>query len=152
VCPGPIPQDPAIILFREGRPDIFQAHGILEPHGVPIDPTSREIYITLDNEEGVVFAASLIPGDLFPGATTLRFRDRNALKGLGRRFGLYEFKMQYRARFDRWYFSFKAYADMSRATTPNMVLQVQIGDRGWVSNTPWKRTARGWRSQFPVAN
>jgi hypothetical protein len=47
-----------------------------------------------------------------------------------------------------WYFRFRAYGDLSAADDPNMLLQLQIGDQGFISTEPWVRTANGWRSRF----
>lgn len=53
-----------------------------------------------------------------------------------------------RRRATTWFFQFKAYGDLSGATDPDMNLQLQLGDQGFISNAVWEPTRRGWRAVF----
>jgi hypothetical protein len=151
---APLRQDPARIVFREGLPDRFTAHGIIDAQGIPMDPTSEEVFVLLaDDAGGVIYAGSLISGDFTPTDTAgrrLKFSDRPAMQGAGKRFGLSRFSLRYSPKTDSWKFAFAAYGDLSGATSPNMKLQVQVGSRGFLSHAPWRQTATGWVSNFQV--
>jgi len=147
-------QDPARIVLREGQPDRFSAHGILDANGIAIDPASEEVFVLLaDDAGGTIYAASLIRGDLTAtssAGTRLRFADPTAAEGGGTRFGVARFRIRYRAKSDSWKFAFSAFGDLSKATSPNMKLQVQVGNRGFLSHAPWRQTSTGWVSNFQV--
>ena len=146
-------QDPGIIRFgRNGGLDVFHGQGIIEAAGETIDATSQEVFLLLTNDDGVIYKASLIPGDLTPNSSgrLLDFVDRGAKKGNGKRWGVESLRMIYRSRTDRWSFRFRVFADMSAATTPDMRLQLQIGSNGFISEQPWTQTTRGWRTRFRV--
>jgi hypothetical protein len=142
-------QDPAIIRFGppgEAR-DLLRAHGLIVPQS-PIDPLSQEVFIMLTDSTGIVYRGSLIAGDLLGrgAGTRFEFTDQTARRGAGKRFGIY--RLSLRRRPSTWFFSFTAYGDLSGATDPDMNLQLQIGDQGFISDAVWERTRSGWRAVF----
>jgi cysteine-rich repeat protein len=145
----PMAQDPAIIRFGspgEGR-DSLRAHGLIRPVE-SIDPAGEEVFIMLTNLDGIIYRGSLIAGDLVPNASggRLSFKDTLARRGEGSRFGIYRITLRQRPK--TWFFTFRAYGDLSAATDPNMNLQLQVGNQGFISNAVWEPTRNGWRATF----
>jgi hypothetical protein len=137
-----IGRDPSVIRFgRPGKPDLFKSHGNVVPTA-SFDIASQEVAWVLSNSHGIIYGGSLIPGDLIlKGPHAYYFTDLGALKGTGKRFGIFKAKV--------WgtgsvYYKIKAYGDLSSATEPQMPLQFYIGDQTFIVDTTWRKTSHGW--------
>ena len=139
----PVEDDPARIIFREGKLDVLRIHGALTP-ATPIDPATEGFAVALRNADGLLYRAAVLPGDL-RGRRRLTFLDRGAPAG-GLRDGLYKVSLLREGA--RYHFGVQAYADLSRATLADMTLRIDIGDDVFVKEAEWRRTRAGWRLTF----
>ena len=120
---------------------LFKSHGNVVPTA-SFDIARQEVAWVLSNSQGIIYGGSLIPGDLVPkGANAYYFTDLGALKGTGKRFGIFKAKV--------WgtgpvYYKIKAYGDLSSATESQMTLQFYIGDQTFIVDTAWRKTSHGW--------
>jgi cysteine-rich repeat protein len=151
-CPTcePIRRDPATITFKHtlerATPDMLRMHGSIVPK-TPIDPIAEGLGMVLSNANGVVYRAFLLPGDLSGKSTThMWFIDRTAGRGRGVRDGIYRISIARRG--ERCFFSLLAYGDLRAATLPTMTVQVMVGDDVFFYKSEWKRTAKGWKTDF----
>lgn len=148
--PTPSPTDvchhncPDLLRFgKTGKPDqliVRSAFGI----GATVDP-SDALTITLSNADGVVYTASLLPGDLRVRGRSLVFKDLAAKKGLGTRGGLALVKLQAVPKTGALRVTIEAYGDMSAATLAEMTLAITVGDDANAVTDVWEARAFGWQ-------
>ncbi len=145
--------DPAIIRTygeqKRGRPrkDFVKIHGRFIPNS-PVDPYLEGFSFLLTNADGIIYTASLFPGDFEIKREEFRFKDKRAKRtGLGIRGGI--FKLRVKQRFDGGFlgygFTIKAYGDLSRAVLPRMTTQVYIGDDVAFLTATWRGDSRKWK-------
>jgi hypothetical protein len=80
---GCIDNDPARIRFgNPGQPDLFKIHGRFRIQS-PMDPPADGFTIFLSNSTGIVYTATLQPGDLVGGKGRFEFTDPTAKHGAG---------------------------------------------------------------------
>ena len=141
---APIDRDPARIRLRPQKGvghDILSVHGAIIPAGA-IAPESEEIGILLTNPAGELLSATLPPGSLSrKGRFRVLFRDRAARDAES---GLWELEVRFQPHRGRYQFRLTAYDDLSAATTPDMTLQLRIGDDAFVSHGLWTPETFGW--------
>jgi len=150
----PILKDPAVIRFADkhapsrkaGRPDLFKMHGRLVPQG-PTDPVAEGISIVVTNNDGVVYRAQLLPGDLEGRSSGFVFKDKPALRGAGSRDGIYRAKLRRSVR-GHYILTLEAYGDLSAAKLPVMGIQVGIGDDMFFAKGTWEQRRYGWYWSF----
>lgn len=147
---GPIGKDPAVIRFRDGRPDVLKVHGRFIPMGT-VEPPTEAIGLLITNANGVVYRTQLEPGALAAGRNRFSFKDPSALSGGGAHDGL--FKLHIRRFPQKGFYTFQitVFADLSAATEPLMALQWHVGDEGFINIGAWRATSPnpGWRLDFP---
>lgn len=140
------------IRFRGNGLDRFKFHGRvrLDPPflGGPVDPTTSGFRFDLSNEHGLVYGASLYPGDFEPMRNLYyRFRDPEARYGNGVREGVYQILTRFREYSDGWYYTVRimAFSDLSTATEPRMtVLFSELNGTASIT-AEWVPTQFGWR-------
>jgi hypothetical protein len=142
---------PTIRLRRDGI-DRFKFHGRvrLDPPtlGGPLDPAVEAFAVELRNQLGMIYQASLFPGDLVPQPNLYyRFSDRAARRGAGERSGLFQVITRFRKYRDGWYYTMRimAYADLSSATEPRMTVAFPELPRMPSVTADWVPTRYGWR-------
>jgi hypothetical protein len=146
-----IDKDPALIIFASSpdQLDKLVVHGrfVVEQEA---DLIREPFTVTLSNGSGMIYQASLVPGDLVARGKGVAFKDKTAKLTGGIRHGLKHVKLKFKLSRGRLYliFSFKAYADLSLATEPRMAISVTVGNLGGFNETEWKRTAKGWQLSF----
>ena len=146
-CPS-IKRDPSKIIFgKDGKLDKFKSHGRVEPDQA-IDVSSVEVGWMLSGPNGPIYRAALIPGDFKVNrkGTTFKFRDRGAKLGITKRFGIFKAKIRIARNGTSYGYKIIAYGDFSAANSPDMALQMYIGDQVWIHDQPWIQNARGWKS------
>jgi len=141
VPPCRIGHDPSSIRFdRTGRGlDYFYSHGKLKLKA-SVDVGTAEITWLVSNSQGLVYAATLLAGDLTDTGTQFVFADSAANRGEG---GLFRARIKVGPRGNAFYWV-KAYGDFSRATEPQMTIQVHLSDQWYGLTGTWRRTSRGW--------
>ena len=144
--PPCIHRDPSSIRF--GQPgaglDLFSSHGKIKLRE-SVDVNSQEIGWELSNAQGVIYRASLRPGDLTPSVNPMlfSFQDPGARVGQGAHGGLYTVLLIASPRGNVAY-KVRAYGDLSAATLPDMALHFYIGEQAFGVGGAWRRTSRGW--------
>lgn len=103
-----------------------------------------DLEITLENANGIVYSASLQPGDLSRRGKSLVFIDRNAKNGTGFRDGLAKVKIQEVPNGLGVRVTIEAYGDLSTATDPTMTLSVRVGEHANSITDTWQQTNFGW--------
>lgn len=149
ICP-PIKKDPSKIIFGKGPNgmDVFKSHGRVEP-GEPIDVGEVEVGWMVSGPNGHIYRAALIPGDFRANnkKTTFRFIDRRVrTEGRSRRFGIFKAKVRISRGGTSYGYKILAYGDLSKATTPDMVIQFYIGDKIFIHDDEWTQTSYGWKA------
>lgn len=140
------------IRFKGSGLDRFKFHGRVKldpPHlGGPVDPLTAGFNVELHNGLGLIYTASLFPGDMQPLRNLYyQFRDRDARSGYGARGGLFRVLTRFREYSDGWYYTVRimAFSDLSSATLPVMtVIFNEIGPQSSVT-AEWVETQFGWR-------
>jgi len=113
----------------------------------PVDPLNEVVGILISNANGVIYSASLMPGDMhMHGTRIVKFIDKTAKTGNGIRGGLA--KVQLFNRTGRFHLKVQAYADFSAATLPTMTVQFQVGNDVFMTKGDWARTTHGWKLEF----
>ena len=107
-------------------------------------PDDVDLDITLENANGVVYSASLEPGDLSRRGKSLIFIDRNAKKGTGFRGGLAKVKIQEVPNGLGMRVTIEAYGDLRDATDPTMTLTLRVGEHANSITDTWQQTNFGW--------
>ena len=107
-------------------------------------PDDTDLDITLENANGVVYSASLEPGDLSRRGKSLIFIDRNAKKGTGFRGGLAKVKIQEVPNGLGMRVTIEAYGDLRDATDPTMTLTLRVGEHANSITDTWQQTNFGW--------
>lgn len=140
------------IRFRGGGLDRFKFHGRvkLDPPflGGPVDPLTSGFRFDLFNEYGLVYGASLFPGDFEPLRNLYyRFRDPDARYGNGVRGGVYQILTRFREYSDGWYYTIRimAFTDLSLATEPRMTVLFSEVNGTAAITAEWVPTQFGWR-------
>jgi len=148
---APIQKDPARIRFgREGEPDRFWLHGRIElPHD-EMNAVEEAFGITLENADGMIYAAHLQQGDVQPSRASpgkrFFFSDKTAKRSKGIRGGIYRFSVLLRKVKGVEYATvrIRAYGDFSRATMPNMTTQIYgLNEVGFLT-ADWTEKKKGW--------
>lgn len=138
-CRRPICQDPARILFRrDPKPDELKLHGLILV--APGDPTRSTVSILLENSNGPIYAAELLPGAVARKGRAL-FVTRNLRARHDGGVALFKVKVR-RNRAST--LTFKAYGELSAATLPHMRVTVSIGAQAFATEADWRRLRRGW--------
>jgi len=150
-CP-PIRREPSGIQF--GPPgaglDRFKSHGRVQLSAPVDDVTRARVAWLITNASGVIYQASLRPGDLTPrkDGPYYFFKDDGAHLGQGTRDGLGRVLILVGGDgFVRY--KVKGYGDMSAATDPEMALQFYFGDEVFVFPATWRRVPSGWIAPPP---
>jgi hypothetical protein len=145
----PAGPDPSTISFNDDGPDYYGMHILFTPRSETF-PVTEGLSLLITNANGIVYQATLGPGDLEPrgsGNKRFSFRDRGAREGNGIRDGLYKVGIRYKTRDGVAVVTFKiqAYADLSAATLAHMTTQISIGNDGTFVSADWRSTGSGWR-------
>ncbi len=146
----PIGPDPSQIKFKENGLDMFKMHALFTAQTV-VHAKAEAFSIMIMNDNGIVYSASLLPGDLVGLANSskkrFRFADKGARRGDGIRDGISKVQLRFKQHggVPVWSFKIRAYADLSAATLPLMMTQVTIGNDGTALQIEWTDTGKGWR-------
>ncbi len=143
----PIGRDPGAIRFGRGEADdLLAVHGSLAPL-TPITPNLEEIKVLLTNADGKIYSLAIPAGDVKQVSRNLfRFRNRLAQR---QRDGLARFDVRYFPKRNTFTFVLKTYGDLSKATIAQMGFQVSIGDDGFLNQSSWQETPKGWLLTLP---
>ncbi len=144
---GCILNDPARIRFGNTpeQPGLLKIHGRFVFSG-DMDPTADGFTFLLSNDAGIVYQASLLPGDLVGGKGRYKFIDPLAKQGLGIRGGLgrVTVKLKIVKGALNYVFHVQAYGDFTAASS-FMTTQVIAGnDTASLAGT-WTAIAKGWK-------
>ena len=146
VPPGPTPVD----VCHHNCPDKIRWNKVdqlIVRTAFPIQAVvsdSDDLSLTLENANGVIYSASLQPGDLLRRGKSLVFTDRGAKKGAGVRGGIAKVKIQEVPKGLGIRVTIEAYGDLSAATDPTMTLKVRVGAHANQVTDFWQETAFGW--------
>jgi hypothetical protein len=152
--PGPFPTPapicnhpcPDLIRFgKPGKPDNLQLLTAF-PSTTVLDPTNEAFTLTLRNANGVIYTASLVPGDLLLKGKNHRFLDRMARKGLGIRGGLAKVELRPVPKKQAIRVTIQAYSDLDAATLAEMTAEVTLGDDTIAQTAVWLQKSYGWRN------
>ena len=107
-------------------------------------PDDADLEIRLENAAGVIYEASLQPGDLSRRGKSLVFMDRNAKKGTGFRGGIAKVKIQEVPNGKGVRVQLECYGDLSEAVDPTMTLTLRVGEHSNEITDTWQQTNFGW--------
>jgi cysteine-rich repeat protein len=136
---------PARISFKPTLPDRLQFQVSVTPTQV-IDPANISVGVTLTNANGIIYAASLLPGDLKKQGKLWMFRDNTAVKGPGVRGGLQIVRVRTKDNV-KYRFDVKANSALLQqlATLPQMTIQVVVGSDAFQQTATWDQLRNGWK-------
>ncbi len=137
---GKLHKDPAHIVFHDKvqAGDYFGFLAGITPK-TAIDPAHEKIGILLKNKQGVLFRDILSAGDIQGGPKTFSYLHPK-VPGVtfvhiwkhGRPPGTYRVRVKTRS-------------NLSTATTPQMIIELVIGDDAFFSQGTWTQTKGGWK-------
>ncbi|MFN8600756.1 MAG: hypothetical protein U0842_09785 [Candidatus Binatia bacterium] len=111
--------------------------------GATVDPNDA-FSIVLRNANGVVYSATLQPGDFVQRGKALVFIDKGARGGQGTRNGLSLVKIADTPKSTGTRITVEAFADMSAAAEADMTLEISIGNDANAITDTWERRNYGW--------
>lgn len=128
------------------RLDSIELHARIVPVG-SIDPANEAFTVELSDVNGVLFTATLNPGDLVETNGGKRWLYRNpAAKTAG---GLYRVQIAPRKDVNEGYrVDVYAYGDLSAATDPGISTFIVVGNDPFFDNGPWSPRKDGWVVDF----
>lgn len=132
---------PDKIRFRSGLDQLAVKTGFAP--GVALDPANQAFRIVLRNASGVLYDASLQPGDLVLRGKKFRFTDKGARRGTGIRGGVSRVEVS-QAPNGGIRVNVEAFADLTAATLAEMTVQVTIGDDAVAYTEIWQQKPYGW--------
>jgi len=136
---------PARISFKPTLPDRLQFQVNVTPT-LSIDPANVNVGVTLTNANGIVYAASLLPGDLKKLGKLWMFRDNTAVKSPGIRGGLQIVRVRTKDNIT-YRFDVKANSALLEqlATLPEMTIQIIVGSDAFQQTATWDQLRNGWK-------
>lgn len=147
VCNHPCP---GRITFRPKRPahDLFGFQASFVPTQA-LDPSMSTIGVTLTNANGIIWSATLLPGDLERRGDKYIFRDKTAKTGPGTRGGLFQLKLKEKPDANPqpglWRINIRGFADLAAATEAEMTVQIVVGNEAFQRTATWQERKNGWR-------
>lgn len=141
---------PGRIAFRPKKPghDLFGFQASFVPTQ-SIDPSTSVVGVTITNANGIIWSATLLPGDLIRHGDKYLFRDKTAKTGPGVRGGLFQLKLKEKPdanpQAGLWRIHIRGYADLSAATGAEMSVQVVVGNEAFERTATWQANKKGWR-------
>jgi cysteine-rich repeat protein len=140
ICHHPCPSK---IVLRPDRPtDILSIRAGIYPTQ-SFDPSTVSFGVTITNANGIIYSATLQPGDLKAAGRKYQFADAGVFTGGGIRNGLRLVRMSQRSD-GLWRFSIRAFTDLSAATEAEMTMQVVIGNDAFQKTATWTPRGNGW--------
>jgi hypothetical protein len=148
-CTPGAPSAGLVAWARRGdASDVFWLHTVFEPQ-MPAELDRVAVSLLITNEEGVVYRAELLPGDLqwARRSRAFEFSDDGARIGGGRRGGLGRvvIREHHRRGRTRYGVSLWVYTDLSAVGPGPLAAQIVIGDDSVVVETQWARMRGGMR-------
>jgi hypothetical protein len=143
-CTGRLNRDPGIIRFHAaGRTglDRLWVHGAIFPTD-PIDPTTVVLGVRLSNASGVIYSSALPALAVKALGRKFQFSNKNAVKSPSG--GIASFIMMPSYGTSGYRTWVVAYGDLSAATTPDMTIEVFLGQAQYTERGPWNKTKTGW--------
>jgi len=110
-----------------------------------LDPSNDPVEIIIRNAAGIVFQASLLPGDLVKRGKDFRFSDRNARRGQGIRNGLSSVRIGSVPNATGTRVNIEAFADLGAANDPEMTVEIRVGARRIGYTRIWDAKNYGWQ-------
>jgi hypothetical protein len=143
-CKHPCPNK--IKFANAPRLDSIELHARIVPIS-SIDPASEPVTVELSDPNGVLFTATLNPGDIKTTNGGKRWLYRNpAAKTAG---GIYRLSIAPRHDVNEGYrVDVLAYGDLSAATDPNISTFIVVGGDSFFDNGPWTPHKNGWMRDF----
>lgn len=143
--PRPCPHCPSKLMFRDSRKDFFSTEGYFDL-GAGFDPLTSDITVLLSDSSGVIYNASLYPGDLTASGRKYSWKDKVAKTGPGPglRNGLYKVEIK-EAKTGDWRIKVRAYGDLARAVDGEMAITVIIDDQVFQRVDTWNPLKKGWQ-------
>jgi cysteine-rich repeat protein len=139
-CPSKVIRRPALLDILSVRAGVLPTQSF--------DPTTVSFGVTLSNANGIIYSATLQPGDLHPNGRTWQFLDGTVFDGGGGiRNGLRFVRMSDRAD-GLWRFSIRAFTNLDAATEAEMTLQVIIGNEAFQKTGTWRQRGDDWLVDF----
>jgi uncharacterized repeat protein (TIGR01451 family) len=142
----PILDDPAFVKWNS-----ISFHGRFIPQ-TPADPFAEGFRYVLSNENGVIYSAELLPGDMRvrtrKNLSKWTWKDTTARKSRGLRDGIYRLGIHQRLEKSgdiSYVMTILAYGDMSAATLATMTTHIYIGDDVAFLTAEWSGQLGGWR-------
>jgi len=99
------------------------------------------VRVELRNADGVVYVATLAPGEVEKRSES-SFLMRNAAARYDGGFSRFQIRKRTKRASS---ITFKAYGDLSAATLSEMTLTITIGAEEFRADGNWKQLANGWR-------
>jgi hypothetical protein len=109
-----------------------------------LDPPNEAFEIVLSNANGVIYQASLQPGDLVRKGKKFQFIDRTARKTPGIRDGLFKVEVSPAQADVGTRVTIQAYGDFAAATLAEMTIKISLGDDAVQRTDAWLPRAYGW--------
>lgn len=111
------------------------------------DPTESDFTLTISNANGIIYQATIFPGDLRPVGRTFRFVDRSVPKGPGIRDGVKRLQLSQRPD-GLWRFEMKAFGDLSAADMAEMTVHMTTDGNEYEVTAVWDERGNGWSCEL----
>lgn len=133
---------PDKIRFGSGL-DLLDVKSGFAPSTV-LNPSAEGFRIVLRNANGVIWQATLQPGDLVLRGRKFRFADKGARRGQGIRGGLSRVEISSANGGAGTRVNVQAFADLSAATLATMTVEITVGNDTIAYTQPWQQKPYGW--------
>jgi hypothetical protein len=114
------------------------------PLSTQLDPANEGFRIVLRNANGVIYQATLLPGDLRLKGKKFLFTDKAARRGTGIRGGLARVEISSAGGGVGTRVNVEAFGDLSAATLSTMTVEITVGNDAIAYTQPWEQKPYGW--------
>lgn len=134
---------PDKIRLSATRPDSLSVKSGFAP-SVVLAPDAEPFRITLRNANGIVYQASLLPGDIVRKGSKYLFTDKRARRGQGIRGGLSRVEISPTTNGSGTRVNVEAFGNLDAATLAQMTVEITVGDDAIAYTSTWEQTSYGW--------
>ncbi len=150
--PRPGPPQPTAAICHHNCPDKIRLTSGLDNlnvksafgPGTVLSPATESFRIVLRNANGVIYQATLQPGDLVARGGKFRFVDKGARRGTGIRGGLSRVELSEAKGGVGTRVLIEAFGDLNAATLPVMTVEITVGNDTIAYTETWQQKGYGW--------
>ena len=140
VCHHPCPDK----IRRRPTGDLLQVRSGFAPTSA-LDPSTEPFEIIVRNASGILYQATLSPGDFVKSTNGFTFKDLGARRGQGIRNGLSAVRIAPVPGGTGTRVNVDAFADLAAAADPLMTVEIRVGARRIAYTETWSPRRYGWQ-------